>query len=545
MSTADSVLAPLRRREQSAGARVARLRVLAPVPTTDASGRIPVAVPVLAVAMSVVAIIWSARTHSMFLYGDARAHLDVSRRVTDGLRTGPTQLGSVWLPLPHIMMVPFTAVRLLWHSGAAGWIVSGACYVYACTRIFSLVDELTDNRVAAWVGFGVFAVNLNLLYLQTTALTEPVLLAFLVGATFHIARWMRTFSVRELVWAAALTMFATLTRYEGWAFLIAGAAVVLLWSVRADRRRHSPEANVVVYSAIGGYGIVLWFIYNLTIFHNALYFLSGQYSASVMNGAYARFGLLGTKGNLAESVRTYGWDMLDIVGPAIVGAAIVGLLLVLFQRHAQRARTMLILALLATPALFEVISLYLGQTTIRVPQRPPFEMYNDRYGLMALPVCAVAIAIVISRRRSFGSLLVGAALIGVVVSLFSTPLTLADGRTGISSATAGHPELLAAYLHTHYRGGRVLADDSEASIPIFGSNLNLREFVTPGSHPFWDRALAAPADHVRWMIAVPNDAVSEDRARHPDRFEQFRLAFTDGDVQLYERVDQSTPVGQP
>ena len=34
--------------------------------------------------------------------------------------------------------------------------------------------------------------NLNLLYLQSTALTEPVLLAFMVGAIYHLACWMRT-----------------------------------------------------------------------------------------------------------------------------------------------------------------------------------------------------------------------------------------------------------------------------------------------------------------------------------------------------------------
>ncbi|MBV8951701.1 MAG: hypothetical protein JOZ99_12555, partial [Actinobacteria bacterium] len=349
---------------------------------------VPWTVVALAVAAAIAATIWSAETHSMLIYGDARAHLDVARHVTDGLRTGPTQLGSVWLPVPHILMVPFTTFRVLWHTGAAGAIVGGLCYVYASTRIYALVDELSGNRVAAWIGFLLFAANLNVLYLQSTALTEPVLLAFLVGATLHLARWMRTFSVRELVWAGSMTMLATLTRYEGWAFLLAGGAVVLVWGIRADRRRRSGEANLVLYSVVGGYGIVLWFIYNLTIFHNALYFLSGQYSAQVMQNGYTRFGLLGTKGNLTESVLTYGWDMLDIIGPLVIVACAAALLFLLVQRHPDRFRTTLILALLLAPPAFEVVSLYLGQTTIRVPERPPHEMYNDRYGLMALPLCA-------------------------------------------------------------------------------------------------------------------------------------------------------------
>jgi len=51
-----------------------------------------VAVVILA---AVGATAWSAHSHSMLVYGDARAHLDVARHVTDGLRTGLTQLGSV------------------------------------------------------------------------------------------------------------------------------------------------------------------------------------------------------------------------------------------------------------------------------------------------------------------------------------------------------------------------------------------------------------------------------------------------------------------
>src|SRR5258708_3884868 len=57
-------------------------------------------------------------------YNDARSHLDISRRVVEGLKPGVAQLGSVWLPLPHILMVPFVWNDFLWHSGLAGAITS-------------------------------------------------------------------------------------------------------------------------------------------------------------------------------------------------------------------------------------------------------------------------------------------------------------------------------------------------------------------------------------------------------------------------------------
>ena len=498
----------------------------------------PPAVIGFAVVAALAATIWSAETHSMLLYGDARAHLNVARHVTDGLRPGPTQLGSVWLPMPHILLVPLTAWRLLWHSGGAGAIVSGGCFVYAAVRVFSLVEELTNNRLAAWAGFVVFAVNLNLLYVQTTALTEPVLLAYFVGATYHLARWMRTLSTRDLMWAALLTMFATLTRYEGWAYLLAGGAVVILWGLLVDRRRGSREANIVLYTVLGAYGILLWFVYNLTIFHDVLYFLRSTYSAQVINGALAQ--LAGTKGNLIASAVTYGWDVVGVVGPLATGAAAISAVVLLLVRHPERRRTAFVLALLFAPIGFEVLSLYLGQTTIRIPQRAPHGMWNDRYGLMALPFCAVAIAALLSRRRVLGVLAAGTAAVGLVAAAFATPLTLADGRTGTSSATAGRRETAARYLHARYHGGAVLADDSAASAFIFAADLNLKEFVTPGFHPFWEHALTAPARHVRWVVAFPGDAISADLSRHSDRFARFQLVLTDGDIRIYTRRSRST-----
>jgi hypothetical protein len=503
----------------------------------------PMAAVVVAVVAAAAATAWSAATHSMVLYGDARAHLDVARHVTDGLTPGLAQLGSVWLPLPHILLVPFVAITPLWHNGAAGAIVSGLCFVYTALRIYSLVEELTSSRLGAWVGMGVFIANLNMLYIQSTALTEPVLLAFLVGTVFHLSRWMRTLAVRDLLWASLFVFCATLTRYEGWALLAATLVVVVVWARLADRRAKSAQASLVLFAAIGCYGIVLWFLYNLIIFHDPLYFLHSAYSAQAINGAQAQFGLLGTKGSVWQSTQTYGWDVIDVIGAPVAimaGVSLVGLAAI---RHPERRRTLFALALLAAPVIFEIMSLYAGQTTIRVPQLFPFQMWNDRYGVVALPLCAVAVGVLVGRWKWTMPVVVGATAVATLLMALGTPLTLADGRTGTSSAAGGHPEVAAAYLSHHYHGGAILADDSAASSLMFASGLDLKQFITVGFHPYFAEALADPAHRVAWVVAYPGDAVTADITAHPGRFRDFHLVITQGRAKVYARTFPAAALG--
>jgi len=494
---------------------------------------------VIAIVIAIGATIWSAATHSMLLYGDARAHLDVARRVTDGLTPGLVQLGSVWLPLPHLLLVPLVMIEPLWHSGAAGAIVGGACFAYSVLRIYTMIDELASTRVAAWIGAAVFATNLNLLYLQTTALTEPVLLAFSIGAVYHFVCWTRSLSVRHLTWCGVLTFCATLTRYEGWALLAALAPAVLLWSRYADRRWKAPQANIIFYGVVACCGIALWLLYNLVIFHDALYFLHSAYSAQVINGGQARFGLLGTKGDLGASILTYGWAIFGVIGPVVLAMTAAACVVVVLTRRPQRRRSAVTLALLAVPMVFEVGSLFAGQTTIRVPQLAPYSMWNDRYGIMALPVCAVAIGLLSDRLRWSAIPVAVGTIAAVVVMGIGTPLALADGQTGTSSAAAGRPERAAAYLGNHYRGGQVLADDSFGSALIFASHLDLAEFVTVGAEPYWHRALSEPARSVRWVVSFPGDEVAKDMRNHPDRFVDFNLVHRDGSTRIYQRAADS------
>src|SRR5207248_11786047 len=138
--------------------------------------------------ISILSFLYYLRNDASVMYGDAVAHMNIARRVIDSMTPGPLQLGTVWLPLPHILMIPFLASRSMWQSGIGGSIPSMIAYVLSAGGVFRVVrDTLSTQaepdyaaRTAGWIAALTFLANPNLIYLQTTAMTEPLCIAFFV-----------------------------------------------------------------------------------------------------------------------------------------------------------------------------------------------------------------------------------------------------------------------------------------------------------------------------------------------------------------------------
>src|SRR5258705_9388835 len=75
-------------------------------------------------------------------YNDARSHLDIGRRVVEGLKPGFAQIGSVWLPLNHILMIPLIWNDYLWHTGLAGAIWSMLSFVATGVLIYKFLERI-------------------------------------------------------------------------------------------------------------------------------------------------------------------------------------------------------------------------------------------------------------------------------------------------------------------------------------------------------------------------------------------------------------------
>src|ERR1700758_4896894 len=107
-----------------------------PIPHWD---RETVCVASLAACASLVYFLVYFHRGDILLFGDAVAHINIARKVFDSRTPGLLQLGTVWLPLPHLLMIPFVASNGAWQSGIGGSLPSLVAYVLGTVGILRLV----------------------------------------------------------------------------------------------------------------------------------------------------------------------------------------------------------------------------------------------------------------------------------------------------------------------------------------------------------------------------------------------------------------------
>src|SRR5947207_9124491 len=151
----------------------------------------------IASVVSVASFFYYFHRGELLLYGDAVAHINIARRVFDSRTPGLLQLGTVWLPLPHLVMIPFLFTDWAWRTGAGGSIPSMIAYVLGTIGIFRLVRSALSfrtqsdaaARIAAWLAAIVYAANPNLIYLQATAMTEALYLSLFIWAIVYFFKF--------------------------------------------------------------------------------------------------------------------------------------------------------------------------------------------------------------------------------------------------------------------------------------------------------------------------------------------------------------------
>ncbi len=438
---------------------------------------------------------WSLRTGLNFAFWDAQAHLDIARRLVDSVTPGLQMLGTVWLPVPHLLMFPFAIVDTLWWSGVAGGIVGLAAYVTTVTSIHLLLVHRTNERLA-WIGTTFVLLNPSLLYLQTTAMTEPMLLAFLVASAAAIDRWNDTDSRRALVIAGVCAALAVGSRYDGWFFALLATPTVAWLSWRRKGRWFRDAARFAAPCAAMG---AAWLGYNWAFFGDALEFQRGVWSAQAQQSAMV---VLPTRGDLLLSVTTYCGAAALSAGAVLF---VLGLLAIpsLLRRLPQSAAVLLLLSVLP----FNIVTLFGGQSAIEIPWGAHPGILNLRYGLMVLPGMAAAVTLVavgLSERGAkwrLGTQLAALAAVIAQLALFGThwPANVGALREGLAIRDGDRRQQAASdWLAGHYDGGRILVDEAVNVSPR--TRIALRDRVYSWTWQLGSNALAEPENAVDWVL---------------------------------------------
>ncbi len=297
----------------------------------------------------------------------------IARQVVDGLNPGYGQLGAVWLPLPHALMLPLVRNAALWRNGLAGAIPAGACFFLAGCLLFASVRRWLRSVEAAAVALAVFALNPNVLYLAAVPMTEPVFFAALFGVLYCCARYRNTQGWLSILGAGLAACAASLTRYDGW-FLIPAVAAYFLWTARRWR-----GAAALLFLAVAALGPAYWLFHNWLMTGDWLDFYRGPYSALAIQGRAAYPG----QHNWTIAAQYYADASALAAGPALAALGLVGVAACFFRRAGWAV------ALLAVPPAAYVASVHSGGVPIFLPNLWPHSYYNARYGTSAIPLLAL------------------------------------------------------------------------------------------------------------------------------------------------------------
>ena len=498
----------------------------------------------LAACVSFVSFAYYFQHNGLLLYGDAVAHINIARRVFDSRTPGLLQLGTVWLPLPHLLMIPFLLFDTAWQSGIGGSIPSMVAYVLGAAGVFRLLRSALSvssepdvrARIAAWLGAIAYAANPNLIYLQITAMTESLYLALFIWAVVYFGDFVRQSSQKDgppdaasssLIKCGLCLAAACLTRYDGW--FLATAMCLAALAIMVKGNTQVPRHGVAKFVLLAAAAPAFWLAYNAIIYRNPLEFANGPYSAraieqkSATPGSPAHPGshdlpvassyfLKSAELNMAEGKSQKVWLLLLLAGTITILIS---------------ARKLWPLLLLWIPLPFYMLSVAYSGVPIFVPTWWPFSFYNVRYGLQFLPLFSVSVAVTtyfllrLARSKNAKTAIVSAVLILLAANYAfvwkAQPVCFREAWVNSRSRIAFETEL-ASNLNKLPHNSNLLMYLGDHVGALQRAGIPLRRTINEGNHRpwkspvdsegLWERALASPSQYVDFVIAMDGDPVA-------------------------------------
>ena len=473
---------------------------------------LPRAIAIVAAAGGAFAALHYHRLGLTLSHYDARGHLIVARRIFDSITPGWQQIGAVWLPLPHVLNAVPVQIDFFYRTGVSAVVLSIAAFAIAAGAVAAILLSLTDSAAAAIAGAAVFALNPNVLYLQSTPMSEPLLLATMLAALALLVRFARPERVDERAVGAVLAL-ACLTRYEAWP-VIACALVATLWakwrSGDAVGQATRAVARIAIFPAVAIAGFA---IFSRVVIGE--WFVQGGFFVPENKAL----------GDPRMAANEIAWGLRAVSGPMLVWLGVAGTVLLVGAAVVSRSRAAALIpaSLLAMTSIAWVA--FVDGHPFRIRYAVPL------VGLEAVAAGFLAGGVLRGRARTLAAIVVAAIAFYELRPLDAkAPMVVEaqwDRPNGPVRATVtsclGAPGSGAKIMASMGSLGHYMQEASREGFAI-------RDFLHEGNGDIWLAALETPRLFADWMLI-------EEKAEGGDMLAKMareRPAFLDGYARVCE-----------
>lgn len=502
-------------------------------------------------ALAMVSLAYCFRHSLLLLYGDAVAHLYIARRIIDSRNPGFRQLGSVWLPLPHLLMSPFTQNMTWWRDGLAGAWISVPSYALACAGLYRL-GRVWLSLPMALVAVAFFALNPGLLYMAMTAMTEPLFLAEMIWGILLVVLLDRALAESStgsgpkaspqklLILAGIILAAAVFTRYDGWVLAAALWLFATLRLAASNRFWKALRRPWLIFTVLVAGAPAIWLLYNVAVFGDPLDFMRGPYSARAIEA----------RTTPAGGFFHPGWHSMHVAALYFLKAAELGAIsrrganVLLWVALAGTAGAIFLFRrksiwpalLLWLPVPFYSYAIAYGSVPIFLPVWWPFSWYNTRYGMELLPAFALFGACLAAFLASFAPKLepwLAALLLGLIAwngtaLMRAGPLVYKEAAVNSSHRIAFEESLRNALLELPQQA-LILMDTAQDVGALQDAGIPLRRTINEGDNLEWKRSLNSPAMAAPVLIALDGDPVARAIQRHPENLQVIKVICSIGE----------------
>lgn len=497
---------------------------------------------ILAIALSIASFAYYYHAGLITAYGDSKGHLNITRRVVEGLTPGAAQFGGYWLPLLHILMLPTIWNDFMWQSGLSGAIPSMLAFLLTVVYMYKLVFYVTNNKFSAFIAASIIMLNGNLLYMQVAPMTESLFVMTTVAFIYFFYRWFQEKRLSDLVFAALFLILCSLNRYEGWGLVIA-ANTLMMWYWIQTKFDRKVEGAMFAFASLSFLGIFLWLLWGAVIFHDPLEFMHNALSAGSQTAVvHANWtGLY----DLDKAIMANIYALLHTSGALLVGVTLIGLIIFLYQKKfAFYKSENLILLLLIVPMLFDILTVYTGKVPIEVPElstiAPPGNSFNIRYALYTLPFIAVFVS-AMSRKKIIQTGILLLVLVNYwFVNFYKSNNLIVLKGAGVSGGYEQEKNETAEWFKKNYDHGLVLASTGSGDGFMLETGIDQKNFITEGAYKYWDESLKDPAKYATWALYSKNNQ-RDAFYKNVDKealFKDFEIVKQDGNFMILKRIEE-------